>query len=285
MAYQKDMVAINNGIEQVGLVDKGNCGVATSLPAESTDGLDTALRGSAFLNHPEKIKENRQTPTVLPDSANFDYETSEAAYTKPLHYRIIKRSFDIVFSLIVIIVAFLPSLILLLFITIDTKTFPIYCQERVGQKGPFRLYKFRSMVADSDNLQKYFSQEQMQQWRNEYKVESDPRITKLGSLIRRTSIDELPQFINVLLGQISIIGPRCITEDELRWFGSDAALLLSVPQGITGAWQIGERNNATFENGTRQDIELNYCRHASIKLDVKIFFSTFAVMFIERSGR
>lgn len=111
---------------------------------------------------------------------------------KPLYYRFIKRAFDVVFSLIVIVITFIPMLILSVFVAIDTKAFPIYSQERVGHKGPFKFFKMRSMVRDSDDLKKYFTPEQIEQWNKEHKVDSDPRITVLGSFLRRTSLDELP---------------------------------------------------------------------------------------------
>lgn len=95
---------------------------------------------------------------------------------KPLYYRFIKRAFDVVFSLIVIVITFIPMLILSVFVAIDTKAFPIYSQERVGHKGPFKFFKMRSMVRDSDDLKKYFTPEQIEQWNKEHKVDSDPRI-------------------------------------------------------------------------------------------------------------
>lgn len=205
---------------------------------------------------------------------------------RPLPYRFVKRLFDIVFSACVIVVGFVPCLLLSLAIVADTKGSPIYSQVRVGRYGrPFRVWKFRSMVVDSDNVEKYLDEEQLRQWREERKVANDPRITRLGRIIRRLSIDELPNFLNVLCGQISVIGPRAITYDELRHYGSRATELLSVPQGITGLWQVGDRNSATFENGTRQAIELGYVERASLKTDVAVFFGTFGAMFVRRTGR
>lgn len=100
------------------------------------------------------------------------------------------------------------------------------------------------------------------------------------------ALDELPQFLNVLAGQLSVIGPRAITFDELKEYGSDAPLLLSVPQGITGAWQAGPRNEATFETGERQAVELGYARSASLGEDTRVFLATFGAMFgRNRSGR
>lgn len=206
---------------------------------------------------------------------------------RPMGYRIAKRAFDIAFSAVVIAVGFIPCVLLSIAIAADTKGGPIYTQERVGRLGrPFHIFKFRSMVVDADNVQKYLTLDQLAQWERERKVDKDPRITRLGRVLRRTSLDELPQFLNVLAGQLSVIGPRAITLAELEQYGADAPMLLSVPQGITGAWQAGPRNEATFENGERQAIELEYARNAGFREDVRVFLATFGVMFGKRkSGR
>lgn len=204
---------------------------------------------------------------------------------RPPAYRLAKRAFDVVFSVFVIAVGIVPCLLLAVAIALDTKGSPLYSQIRAGRNGlPFRLYKFRSMVADADNVEKYLTNEQLAAWKRERKVCDDPRVTRLGRFIRKTSLDELPQFINVLLGNISVIGPRPITYDELAEFGNDVALLLSVEPGITGAWQCGPRNEASFDNGRRQAIELGYVRDACVRLDATIFFSTFRAMFGRRTG-
>ena len=220
-----------------------------------------------------------------PGSAAFAAR-SRSLDARPMGYRVAKRAFDIVFSGCVLAVGLIPCAIISAAISIDTKGLPIYSQERVGRYGkPFRIYKFRSMVADADDVEKYFTPEQISVWRRERKVDDDPRITRLGSFIRKTSIDELPQFLNVFLGQISVIGPRPITYDELAEFGADAALLCSVPGGISGLWQASERNNATFETGERQRIELSYVRECGFRMDARCFFGTFDAMFGKRSGR
>lgn len=215
-------------------------------------------------------------------------EACRALDRRPLGYRVTKRAFDIAFSAAVIAVGLVPCAVLSIAIAADTKGSPIYSQERVGRLGrPFRIYKFRSMVADADDVEKYLSAEQLEEWHRERKVDNDPRITGLGRVLRRTSLDELPQFLNVLRGDMSLIGPRAITSEELNNFSAaDAALLLSVPQGITGAWQAGPRNEATFENGERQRIELDYARNAGFGEDVRVFLATFGAMFgSRRSGR
>lgn len=226
------------------------------------------------------------TPIPKPGSAEFA-RLCRALDHRSFGYRVIKRLFDIVFSACVVIVGFIPSVILSIAVAAETKGSPIYSQMRVGKHGkPFRIYKFRSMVADADDVGKYFTPEQLVVWKRERKVDNDPRITKLGRIIRETSIDELPQFLNVLSGQISIIGPRPITYDELREFGDDAALLCSLPGGVTGLWQVSKRNDATFESGERQRIELEYVRKAGLVMDAKCFFGTFGAIFGKnRSGR
>ena len=213
----------------------------------------------------EQFRERTENPTIP---------------KKPLSYRFVKRLIDIVLSLIVIVVFFIPGAILCVAIARDTGGSPFYLQTRVGRGGrPFQIIKFRTMVADSDNLEHYFDEEQMDEWIYEHKVTNDPRITKLGSFLRRTSIDEFPNFINSLLGQMSIVGPRAVTPEELVWYNGDVDLLLSVPAGITGYWQVKSRNNAQYETGERQAMELYYVRNASLGLDAKIFFGTFAAVF------
>lgn len=243
--------------------------------AESTT---FAVGGGDFLGPHEASKEGSCQFNV-PGTDEF------AAYSKSLDqrslgYRFIKRTFDIVFSGCVLAVGVIPCAVLSVAISVDTKGSPIYSQIRVGRNGrPFRIFKFRTMVADSDDVEKYLSPEQLAQWHRERKVTNDPRITKLGALLRKTSIDEIPQFLNVLFGQISIVGPRAITYEELEQFGDDKVLLLSVTPGITGLWQTTLRNKATFENGMRQKIELDYAMHASLSLDAQIIVKTFSVMF------
>lgn len=151
-----------------------------------------------------------------------------------------------------------------------------------------RVFKLRSMVADANDVRKYLSTEQLRQWEVERKVDDDPRITKVGQFIRKCSIDEVPQFLNVLKGDLSVIGPRPITRDELDQHFTDEEKdeLLSVTPGITGLWQATERNGATFESGLRQKIELHYVRNRCLRMDWKCFTGTFGAMFGKRrTGR
>ena len=223
----------------------------------------------------------------LPGSREFVAE-SRALDTRSFGYRFVKRAFDIAFSACVCAVGLIPGVVLCAFIAVDTKGAPIYAHERAGRFGrPIHVLKFRSMVADANDVEKYLSPEQIKEWHRERKVTNDPRITKLGRVLRKTSLDEIPQFINVLAGQLSVIGPRAITYEELGNFTHEQQVqVLAVPQGITGAWQSGPRNLATFENGLRQEFELAYARGANLKGDLRVFFKTFSVMFgKKKTGR
>ena len=200
-----------------------------------------------------------------------------------------KRAFDILFSVLVLVacVALLPlTLILFIVIAVQTKASPIYVQERVGCYGkPMKIFKLRSMVGDSDDVEKYLDDEQLVQWRKERKVVNDARVVPVGKFIRKTSIDEFANVLNVLVGQMSVIGPRPISYEEMRWFTpEEQATLLSIRGGITGLWQATSRNDATFESGERQAIELEYVETASFKVDWRVFKGTFRAMFM-RTGR
>lgn len=206
-----------------------------------------------------------------------------------LSYRFIKRLFDLVFSLLMSVLLLVPIAIVCALISLESPGSPMYTQERVGKGGKtIKIFKLRSMVADAGDVQKYLSPEQLHQWEVERKVDDDPRITRIGQFIRKCSIDEMPQFLNVLNGDLSVIGPRPITRDELEQHFSDEekAELLSVQPGITGLWQATDRNEATFESGLRQKIELRYVQNRCFRMDWKCFAGTFGAMFGKRkSGR
>lgn len=195
-------------------------------------------------------------------------------------YLLVKRAFDICFSLAACMVLLVPVALVCLAIVIDSPGSPFFRQERIGEGGKrIYIWKLRSMYVDAhSNPRKYFTDDQFAQWEREQKVDDDPRITRVGRFLRRTSLDELPQFINVLTGELSVIGPRPVTLEETYEFGSARDEFLSVKPGITGWWQVTERNGATWANGDRQMLELFYVRHASLALDFRIFIRTFKAM-------
>ncbi len=224
--------------------------------------LDSDSRGTLFRDIARRRKIEYPDASMVNDKSilgksSQTFRENFSSRIRSIIYRYAKRLFDITFSAFILVVALVPGLILATAIAIETKAWPIYSQERIGKGGhPFRIYKFRTMVSDSHNIEKYFTSEQMDAWRRERKVVDDPRITPLGRVLRSTSVDELPNFINVLKGEMSVIGPRAISFDELSNFGENKDLLLSVPAGITGWWQVSRRNQATFETGERQALEL-----------------------------
>lgn len=194
-------------------------------------------------------------------------------------YLVIKRLFDIVISIIGIMIASPILLILSILIMMDDGGSPFYGHTRIGKDGKkIDIFKFRSMRKDAGDLEKLLTPAQLEQYRQEFKIDNDPRITRIGQFIRRTSLDELPQLFNILFGTLSLIGPRPIVEKETVHYGEDIDRLLSVKPGLTGYWQAYARNNAIYETGERQKMELYYVDHQSLWLDIKIFFKTFSAV-------
>ena len=141
------------------------------------------------------------------------------------------------------------------------------------------MYKFRSMVVDADNLKRWLTPQQLQEYITECKLENDPRITQVGRLIRKTSLDELPQLFSVLKGDMSLVGPRPIVSSERQHYKDGGVnLLLSVKPGVTGYWQVNGRSDTTYESGKRQEMELYYAANRSFALDVKILLRTVSVV-------
>ena len=196
-------------------------------------------------------------------------------------YLFIKRAFDIAFSLAVCLVLAIPVALICVAIAIDSPGKPLFRQERLGRHGrKIKIIKLRTMVPDANtNPERYMTPEQFATWQREQKLDDDPRLTRTGKWLRRLSLDELPQFLNVLVGDLSVIGPRPVVESESYEFGDDREEFLSCKPGITGWWQVVSRNDATWEDGNRQALELFYVRHQSLSLDVRVFARTFSAMF------
>ena len=190
-------------------------------------------------------------------------------------YSFIKRFLDIVLSLIGIIVAMPILLIVSLLVLIFDRHSPFYASTRMGKNGKvFKIYKFQTMVTGAKALKDMLSPDEYEEFKKNYKLQRDPRITKLGSVLRKTSIDELPQLFNILKGEMSFVGPRPVLKEETDLYGGDKDALLSVRPGLTGLWQACGRNNIDYESGQRQKMELYYIEHKSLWLDVKIMFMT-----------
>ncbi len=200
-------------------------------------------------------------------------------------YLFFKRAFDIFASSLFILIFSWLYLILAILVKCGDGGSVFYRHKRVG-KGEKTIYipKFRSMKKNADELEKMLTPEQLEQYRREYKIDNDPRITKVGGFLRRTSLDELPNVFSILIGDISVIGPRPLMASEIEEkYGEDKEKLLSVKPGMIGWWAANGRSNCTYESGERQKLELYYVDHASIGLDIKIIFKTVIGVF-KREG-
>lgn len=190
-------------------------------------------------------------------------------------YILLKRLFDELFALFVLIILFPVFLVISALIKFEDGGKVLYTQNRVGKDGkPLKIYKFRTMKENADNLEDFLSPEELAEYKINYKLDNDKRITRIGKILRKTSLDELPQFINVLKGEMSLIGPRPILQEETELYGNDKGRLLSVKPGITGYWQAYARNKVGYEDHKRQDMELYYVNNRSLFLDIKILFKT-----------
>ena len=196
-------------------------------------------------------------------------------------YRFFKRIFDIVIGLVGLVIL-VPVWLVIKIAYICTGDFHrvIFSQKRVGKNGKiFKIYKFRSMAWDAEKkLQELLKQKKYKKEWDEYqKLGNDPRITKVGKIIRKGSIDEIPQFLNVLLGQMSLIGPRPLVPGELEEHGGDPKKYNSVKPGMTGYWTTRGRSDVDYED--RLKMEYYYIDNQSFALDVKIFFRTIGAVF------
>lgn len=199
----------------------------------------------------------------------------------------LKRVFDILFSLLVIILIS-PILLLTSLLIFFTSKGPIlYTQKRVTLEGKeFNCYKFRTMFKDAEKvLQKILDEDEKKrrEWEIYFKLKDDPRITPFGKFLRKTSIDELPQFFNVLKGELSVVGPRPMPKDELwKRYGDKAPKILSVRPGITGLWQISGRNQLSIEK--RVEIDNYYVDNKNFLLDSLIILKTIPAIFTSRGA-
>ncbi len=189
-------------------------------------------------------------------------------------YLTIKRLFDICVGVVGLIFA-LPIMLLVKISNICTGDFgPLFFKhKRIGKNGEtIYLYKFRSMVVNAEELIKTFTPEQKAEFEQNYKLDHDFRITKVGKIIRKTSIDEVPQVLNILKGDMSVVGPRPLVEGEIEKYGKNKDKFLSVTPGLTGWWACNGRSCKSYKD--RIKLELYYIDHMSLWLDIKILFKT-----------
>lgn len=211
---------------------------------------------------------NEMTPFIYDETIYYGRQGGKI-------YEIVKRILDVFISFVGIIIFSPIYVILTIAVWMDDGGHPFYGHIRIGYHGKkISVYKFRSMKMNVGDLEKILTPKQMEQYVKEFKIDDDPRVTKIGAILRRTSLDELPQLFNVLKGELSIVGPRPIVEKETEMYGNDIAKFLSVKPGLTGYWQAYGRSNISYENGERQRMEMYYIDNRSLWLDIKILFKT-----------
>ena len=189
-------------------------------------------------------------------------------------YLIVKRTIDILGALIGLVLLSPIFLIVAIAIKLDSKGPIIFGHTRKGLHGKdIKVYKFRTMYEKSQEIFNNFTKEQKEEFYKNFKLENDPRVTKIGDFLRRTSIDELPQLINILNGSMSIVGPRPIVQKEIDLYGDYANKLFSVVPGLTGYWQANGRSDTTYEERIKMD--MYYIDNRGFWLDFKIIIKTF----------
>lgn len=215
-------------------------------------------------------------PILFPDTEISEVSGGTRTSTKKPKsrvYLISKRVIDVLIAAPVLLIMLIPMGIITLLIKLESPGPAIYVHKRIGKNGaPLGLYKFRSMFTNADEMIKSFSPEQKAEWEENFKLANDPRITRIGKFLRKSSLDELPQLINILKGELSIVGPRPVVMEELQRYGENKEKFLSVTPGLTGYWQAYARSTCSYEK--RMEMELYYVEHASFWWDIKIMFAT-----------
>ncbi|SLN34114.1 sugar transferase [Roseisalinus antarcticus] len=219
--------------------------------------------------------------------ANFDDACrAPTAYgTSRFYRRHGKRFFDISLSIFL-----LPLALLILAVLVIAARFsggrPFYFQERIGRNGRvFRCYKVRTMVPNAENLIHELCEHDPEiaaEWARDRKLRNDPRITRLGRVLRKTSLDELPQLWNVLKGDMSLVGPRPVIAEELVYYGAAQESYLAVRPGVTGYWQVSGRNDVSY--ASRVQMDRVYVRRHSLAFDLAILVKTLGVV-VNRTGK
>ncbi|WP_035267301.1 sugar transferase [Ahrensia sp. 13_GOM-1096m] len=199
----------------------------------------------------------------------------------------VKRTVDFVIATLALIL-FLPGIIVVATLTLIADGRPlIFRHERIGQQGKkFNCLKFRTMRKDAVKMLETIlatNDDRRREWEETQKLYNDPRVHWIGNILRATSLDELPQLINVIRGEMSIVGPRPIIQDELSRYGNDLDCYLAMTPGITGLWQISQRSENSYKE--RVELDVQYHFNQSIKLDFSIMLKTLPVLLFARNGK
>lgn len=200
-------------------------------------------------------------------------EYSLALYKKKPIFAFCKRLFDIFSSGLALILFSWLFLIIAILVKCSSKGPVFYGHKRVGRNGKmFKVWKFRSMRNDPRPLEEILTPEQIEEYKRDFKITNDPRVTKIGKILRKTSLDELPQLWNIFIGQMSVVGWRPILEEELERYGENKELLLKVKPGLTGFWASHGRSDIAYEE--RIKMELYYSVKRGFWMDIRILYHT-----------
>ncbi len=214
-----------------------------------------------------------ESADVLRQLGKIEYRRRE----KPV-YDFAKRGFDIFAASLALLVFGIPMLLVALLVRVTSRGPVLFRDVRVGRHGEeIHVYKFRTMYADAEaRIRKYLTDEEYEKWLVERKIDNDPRVTKVGKLLRKTSLDELPQLLNILGGSLSVIGPRPIARYELErnYTPVQQNVLLSCKPGLSGLWAASGRSEVTYEDGARQKLELTYVKKRGFFFDLYLIVKT-----------
>ena len=215
----------------------------------------------------------------------FSFEISNRMMRKWILVQ--KRILEVILSTFGLLLAFIPGIFLALLIKITSRGPVFYRAKRLGKDGKtIYVLKFRTMKPDADMMLEQMlaeNPELKKEWDEKFKLDNDPRITRVGKFLRKTSLDELPQFINVLKGEMALIGPRPIVEKEVAFYGKDYEVFSRVKPGITGLWQVSGRSDLSYDE--RIALDVFYVNNWSTWLDFYIFIATFNAVFFFRGSR
>lgn len=194
----------------------------------------------------------------------------------------LKRILDVSVALLLLILSIPFAAVIALLIVLDSRGPVLFTHTRIGKGNrTFRLHKFRTMVRDADEVLEHYLDthpDLRAEWTETHKLKNDPRITRVGRLLRRSSLDELPQLISVLRGEMSMVGPRPIVEDEVAKYGPAFNLYLQVKPGLTGLWQSSGRTDTSYR--TRVALDLRYLTERTLWLDLRILLKTVRVVLL-----
>lgn len=245
-----------------------------------------------LLTEEECERQRAEAQMLTPEEAAAEEAVRAHVEALPYHYRkkpfyeFVKRVLDILLSGILLLVIWPVFLAVAIAIKCDDGGAVFYKHRRVGRGGKsIGIHKFRSMKKNADQLAGLLTPEQLHQYYTEFKIDNDPRITRVGQFLRKTSLDELPQIWDIFTGKLSIVGPRPLVEAETRLYYGKREDLLAVKPGLTGYWQAYARNEVGYQEGRRQEMELWYVEHRSLFTDIKIFFKTIGSVLHRRGAQ